>query len=102
MTRARYKVIVNHAGRLHKGIADRGADKLESAPQQIAAHGVGFYRPGGHLRQVSPAILFRLAADETPEVSVERRFALEPEERFGVLNGGGDLEPVAHDARVSK
>jgi len=44
VSRTCYEVIVDHACRLHEGVADRRADEFESASQQIAAHGVGFSR----------------------------------------------------------
>ena len=38
------EMIVDHARRLHEGVADCRADEFESASQQIAAHGVGLSR----------------------------------------------------------
>ena len=64
-------MIVDHAGGLHQRIADGRADELESALNQVAAHGVGFGCAGWHLSHSSPTILLRLVADKTPEVSVE-------------------------------
>jgi len=34
------KMIIHHADRLHKRIANRGADKVEATPFQIFAHGI--------------------------------------------------------------
>ena len=40
-------VIVDHAGRLHEGVADAGADELEAVRFQILAHGIGQRGAGG-------------------------------------------------------
>ena len=71
MARTGDEVIVHHAGCLHEGVADGGTDEFESAPQQVAAHGIGFGGARRHLRESSPAILLRLSADEVPEIGVE-------------------------------
>src|SRR5436190_14852066 len=71
VSRTCHEVIVNHTGRLHQRVANRGADEFESAPQQIAAHRIGLGRACRHLRHGAPAILDWLAADKTPEVRVE-------------------------------
>ena len=76
-------MIVDHPCGLHQGVADRGADKFESASQQIAAHRVGFGSARGYVSQPSPVILDWLAADETPEINVERsEFFLHSEKPF--------------------
>src|SRR6266516_4548777 len=61
-----YEMIVDHAGRLHQRVADCGADKFESPPQQIAAHRVGFGCARGHIGHAPPTILDWLAADRAP------------------------------------
>src|SRR5437764_5246820 len=71
VSRTCHQMIVDHAGRLHQRVADRGADEFESASQQIAAHRVGFGCARGHVGHVPPAILDWLAADEAPQVRVE-------------------------------
>lgn len=95
-------MVVHHPGRLHQGIADGGADELEATLQQVAAHRVGFGGAGRDVREAAPTILFRLAADEAPEVGVEGRFFLEPEKNFRILNRGSDLQAVAHDSGVAE
>jgi len=42
VSRTRHQMIVDHAGGLHQRVADGRADELESALNQVAAHGVGF------------------------------------------------------------
>ena len=50
-----------------------------------------------------PCVHFRFPAYELPDVAVERaEFFLDGKEGFGVLNGGGDLEPVANDAGIAQ
>src|SRR3954465_12417876 len=69
--KAGVKVIVDHADRLHEGIADRRADELEAALQEIFAKSV---RLGGlrrHIAAAPPAVDARSAADEAPDVGVE-------------------------------
>jgi hypothetical protein len=34
-------VVVDHADTLHKGVADRAADKAEAVPLQVAAERIG-------------------------------------------------------------
>src|SRR5437763_16149264 len=70
VARTRYEVIVDHAGCLHKRIADCRTDKFESASQQIATHDVGFGCARGHLGHGSPAILNWFAIDEAPHLSI--------------------------------
>jgi hypothetical protein len=51
VSRTRDEVIVNHACCLHECVADRRADELESASQQIAAHSVGFRGARGYVSE---------------------------------------------------
>jgi hypothetical protein len=98
-----YEVVIDHPGRLHQGVADRRADKLEPALQQVAAHRVGFGRARWNVGHPSPAVLLRLVADETPEVSVEASQLLaRHEERFRVLDRGCNLQTVSYDADVAE
>src|SRR6478736_7084042 len=96
-------MIVDHACRLHEGVADRRADEFESASQQIAAHGVGFSGARGYVSQCAPTILDRLAANEGPEISVETsEFFSNGEEVFRVLDCGCDFQSVPHDPIVAE
>src|SRR5205085_4440377 len=103
VARAGDEVVVDHASGLHQGIANCRTDELESAPQQIAAHRIGFRGARGHIGQAPPAILLRFAADKTPQVSVETaEFFAHNEEGLRVLDRGRDLQAVAHDAGISE
>jgi len=42
-------MIVDQTHGLHEGITNRRTDKLETAPEQILAEGVGFGGAGGEL-----------------------------------------------------
>ncbi len=50
------QVIVDHAGRLHQRVRDGCAHELESALEQVAAHGIGCGRARGHVGHAAPAI----------------------------------------------
>src|SRR5947207_2712324 len=103
VSRTCHEVIVNHTGCLHQRVANRGADEFESVPQQIAAHRIGLGRACRHLRHGAPAILDWLAADKTPEVSVEAfRFFEQREKRFCVRDRGCDLQSVSYDPGVTE
>ena len=103
MPRTGPEMIVHHPGRLHQRIADCRACKFESTPQPVAAHRIGFRSSRRYLGHRSPAILDRLAANETPEVNIERSaFFAHGDERFRILDRGRDLQPVAHNAFVAE
>ena len=106
MSRTRHEVIVDHAGRLHQRVANcraRGARELESPPQQIPAHRIGFLSMRRHVRHTLPTILYRFAADEAPQLSVEGLHLFsERAKRFRVLDRRRDLEPVPHDSGVAE
>src|SRR6266480_5795105 len=103
VSRTRHQMIVDHAGRLHQRVADRGADEFESAPQQIAAHRVGLGCVRGHVGHATPTILDWLAADEAPQVLVEAfYFFTQPEERLRILDSRSDLQSVSHDPGVAE
>src|SRR5690242_19571841 len=96
-----YEVVVDHAGGLHERIADGRADELEAASLQILAQCSGFHRQSRDFLRRLPFVLYRLAADELPNVGVETaELLLYSNECPGVLNGGFDLQPVANDAGI--
>src|ERR1700689_415718 len=96
-------MIVDHAGSLHKCVANCGADKLEAAFCEVLAHRIGLLRASRQLFVPPQAILPRLAADELPDVAIEStELFLHCEERLRVLHGGANLEPVPYDAIVGE
>src|SRR5208282_4134401 len=103
MPEASYQVVVDHPDCLHEGVAYRRPNELESAPEQVLAHGVRFGRSRRNLLQRLPGIPAGLSTDEAPDVGVKAaEFLLHSEKGLRVLDGGGELEPVAHDAGVGK
>src|SRR5919108_47416 len=90
-------VVVDHAYRLHEGIADSRADEAEAAALEVLAERVGL---GGARRDLAfSRVLQGLATDELPYVAVEgAEFLLHGEKRTRVRHGAIDLQPVAHDA----
>ena len=69
--KAGQEVIVDHAGSLHVGVANRRADELEAALLEILAQGVGLGAGGWVVCQIFEAVHDRLAVDEAPDVSIE-------------------------------
>ena len=94
-------MVVDHAGRLHVRVDDRGADEAEAALLEILAERVGLRRSRRHLLVLGPAILNRLAADEGPQVLREAAvLGLKIQVRARVGDRRLDLQPVADDARI--
>src|SRR5690349_17854478 len=86
------RVVVDHADRLHEGVADGRADEGKAAPLEIRAHRVRLARARGHLGERSRGVDARLAADEAPDIGVEAaELVLHGEEGLRVLDGGGDF-----------
>jgi hypothetical protein len=79
------KMVVDHAGGLHVGVADRAADEPEAALFQGLAHCVRFRCDGRHLARLAPSVRFGAAADKLPDVVVEAaELALYCEKRFAL------------------
>ena len=94
-------VIVRHAARLHKCVANGRAHELEAAFFQIFAQGVGLRCSGRNLLMCLPEILEWRAADELPQVVIETsELFLHFEKGLRVGHGGGDFEAIADDAGV--
>src|SRR5579871_4838600 len=96
-------VIVHHAGRLHKGIADRRADKAEAALLQRLAHGIRFFAARRNLLVVAPTVDQWLATDELPYVLGEAtEVLLDRQKGARVADRRFNLEPVAHDPGIGE
>src|SRR5438270_8864948 len=103
MAKAADDVIVDHADRLHEGIADRGTDELKAASLELLAHRVRLRRLGRHLLGRLPGMMLHTASDELPDVTVEAsEFLQHAQECLGVLDGCLDLEPVADDSWIGQ
>src|SRR5919204_2653588 len=102
-TKAVDGVVVHHPCRLHERVADRRADEAEATPLQILRQRTRLRRLRGDLRERAPLVDDRLAADERPEVRVERAvLLLYLEHALRVRHRRLDLEPVADDACVAQ
>src|SRR6266508_423029 len=94
-------VVVYHADGLHMRVADRGADELETAVLQRGTHRVRLSRPRRNLAQGLPPVHLRLAANEPPDVLIERsELFLSREERHSVRDRRFDLQSVADNPIV--
>src|SRR5215213_2531488 len=93
-------VVIDEAGALHEGVADRAADEAEPVPLQILAHGIRFWRRRRNVRQGAWSRPRRIRR-ELPDIGIERaELVARLEERLRVRDGGGHLEPVADDPDV--
>ena len=71
-------MVIHHAGRLHEGVTDRGADEGKSSSLEVPAHRVGFLGGAGNVFVGFPAILDGLLSHELPDVFIERcKFVVE-------------------------
>ena len=94
-------MIVDHAGRLHEGVADCAADEAEAALLQVLAHGIRLRCRGRNLLQVFPSVLSWFAAHKAPDIAVETpEFPLRDEEHFRIVDRRLDLEAVADNAGI--
>ena len=97
----RHKMIIDHTGGLHECVTDGGADEGEAALDEIFAKGVGFGCVGWQVAGFLALILKRPAADELPDILVERaEFFANGEEGLRVANGCSDLQTIADDAGI--
>ena len=94
-------MVVDHADRLHEGVADCRSDELESALLHVLAHYIGFSRVIWNVGQSLPAISDRHAIDESPYVGVEcAEFLARLQECLRIGDRSGDLQSVPHDACI--
>ena len=101
MPLACHQMIVHQPGGLHEGIADRGADKTETAFFEIRAHGIRFLGSGWYLLQRSPLVDSGFSPNKLPDIFIETAvLLLNCQEGFSVGNGGRNFETVADNARI--
>src|SRR5258705_8266124 len=94
-------MIVHKPACPHERVADRRSGELQSATEQIAAHGVRFRSAWGPFTEYTPPVHAWLAADERPDVGVKAaEDALNQTEGFGVLDRAHNLQSVANDAGI--
>ena len=100
-TKAPYLVIVHHADGLHEGVADGRADEVEAAFLEVLRERVRFESGSRDLGQTLPVVDPGRAADELPDVGVERfELLLHLEKAAGVADRRMHLEAVSNDAGV--
>src|SRR5512143_598359 len=98
-----HRVIIHHADRLHVGVADGAADEAETAPFQVATHGVRYGCAGRNFLHASPGVPDRPAVHKAPLVGVEgAELLLHLQEGAGIGYCGFHLQAIAYDAGVSK
>src|SRR5438445_404329 len=96
-------MVIDHSHGLHKGIADRRANKLETALEQIFAHRVRFGSFRGNHFKGFPGVVDWFAADELPDVSIETaKFFLDRQKSVRVLDCRSDFQAVSNYARISQ
>ncbi len=96
-------MVIDHARRLHEGVANRRPDEGESSGLQVRAQGVRFAGARGNLPQTLPSVGPGSALNEPPEVGIEAAELLpNGQDRPRVPNRGGDLEPISHDPGIGE
>src|SRR5688572_25840030 len=65
-------VVIDHPHRLHERVADRGADEAEAALLEALTHRVRLCRARRKLAQRAERIPLWRAANELPDVRIER------------------------------
>ena len=94
-------VVIDHAGRLHVGINDRGTNKRKSPPLEIFAERVRYRRGRGNVADAFPSVLFWAATYKLPSVGPKcSKLLLNLEERSRVADGGFNFHSVSNDGWV--
>jgi hypothetical protein len=103
VSKALYLVIVYHTDCLHKGVADGGADKLETAFEQVFAHGIGLLSACWNAFNRFDFMIDWPAAYKLPDVGVKgTEFFLDFQKRFGILDRSCDLQAITDNTGISK
>lgn len=97
-------MVVDHADRLHMGVADHGPDKRKSAFPEVAAERAGLGRTDRKVLEMpGPASgMYCFMISKSPYIMVKRaEFPADHYETLCVVDGGHDFEPVADDPSVA-
>src|SRR5438105_15528373 len=95
------EVIVDHANRLHEGVADSGAHEGEPALLERFRHRSALRGFGGEALEASPIVDLRLPADELPQESREAAFCLaQPQEGARARYAAFNLGAIANDPSI--
>ena len=101
IAKASDQVIVHHADGLHEGVADRGADELEAAAEEIFAHSVGLRGVGGNLLRLRQAFRRGWPSTNCQMILIERaEFRANPKNGLSHWHRRSDFKPVANDAGI--
>ena len=94
-------MVIHDSDGLHESVADRAAAEFESALTHVLAHGIGNRGSCGQVCQGAGFVHHGFSAGESPDIFIERaEFLLDFREPARVVDGGLDLQAVAHDAGV--
>ena len=94
------EMIVDHARGLHEGINGRRPDEAEAFGLQSLGDALWTVGVSAGTVLKEPAVDLRAAVDEVPQERREARALLQLQVGPCVVDGGLDLQPVAHDAWV--
>ena len=101
MAEAGHQVVVDHAGRLHVGVADGGADEAEPPADQLSAHGIGLPARGRQVLGAPAAGDDRRAVHEVPHEPLKTAELLaDLQESPSVGDRAFHLQAVANDAGI--
>jgi hypothetical protein len=101
LTKAIDNVIVDHPGGLHVCVADRRADKLESALLQVFAQRIRLDTGRWVVFESPQFVHYWLSVHEAPDISVEAaKLRLNFQETLGVGDSGDDFLFVTNDAGI--
>jgi hypothetical protein len=103
MPEAGHQVIVDHSDALHKSVANRGANKVETAALQVFTDGGGFRGFCGNTLNVPPPVRDGTSTDKLPDISVKTlELFLYSQKRLRVAYSRFDLEAITDDTRVGE
>src|SRR5215467_8729620 len=100
MTMAGYQVIIDHARRLHEGINRGGTDKAKALRLQRFGNGLRAGRLGRHRLKGFVAVDLGTPVKEGPQECRQMCAFREFQDRARIVDGGLDLESIAHDPGI--
>ena len=71
VAKAMASVVVDHAGRLHEGVADGCSHESKTTAFEVFAHRIRFACARGHAPGPDPIVFLRLPANKLPNIAVE-------------------------------
>lgn len=94
-------MVIDHAGGLHVGVADRGTDKFEAALFEVFTKGIGFGTGGRVVFHGAEFVDDGGSIDKAPDIGIKGAESfLDFKKVFGVVDGGFDFGPITDDAGV--